>query len=105
MLAEGRHPSKSDLDQVSAEVPIVVLHFSSHMLVANSKALDLLEIDEKSVDPEGGVIRRMPDGKEPKPDSQPEFATIHYRSVPQLIATSSACRFFYVSEESHRSVF
>ena len=65
MLEDSRHPTKADLDLVSSEVPIVLLHFSTHMVAVNSKALELLGIDENSVAPEGGVIRRMPDGKAP----------------------------------------
>ena len=65
MLAEGRHPTKADLDVVSSEIPIAIFHFSTHMLVLNSAGLAKMGIDENSVAPEGGVIRRMPDSDEP----------------------------------------
>ncbi|MGI9287820.1 MAG: amidohydrolase [Pseudomonadales bacterium] len=65
MLVDGRHPTKADLDLVSNDIPIALLHFSTHMVVANSRALDIMGIDEKSVAPEGGVIRRMPNSMEP----------------------------------------
>ncbi len=65
MLAEARHPTKHDLDQVSTEIPIAAYHFSAHMVVLNSVALELLGFDENSVAPEGGVIQRMPGSMEP----------------------------------------
>ncbi len=65
MLKENRHPTRADLDKVSTEVPISIYHFSSHMLVLNSKGLELMGFTAESVDPEGGVIRRMPGSAEP----------------------------------------
>ncbi|MCP4306955.1 MAG: amidohydrolase [bacterium] len=65
MLSEGRHPTRDDLDEVSATVPIIVMHFSTHQLVANSKALELSGIGADSVPPEGGVIQRRPDSGDP----------------------------------------
>src|SRR6185436_317245 len=40
MLAERRYPTKEDLDRVSTELPIWVVHASRHMAVGNSMALD-----------------------------------------------------------------
>ena len=40
-LAERRHPTKDVLDEVSRDIPIVVMQASNHMGVANSKALEL----------------------------------------------------------------
>ena len=39
LLAEQRHPTRAELDQVSREHPVVAMHVSGHMLVANSMAL------------------------------------------------------------------
>ena len=41
LLKERRHPTRVDLDAVSQDVPIVILHTSGHLLVANSAALKL----------------------------------------------------------------
>ena len=41
-LAEKRHPTRYELDSVSSEHPIVIIHFSSHLAVANTKALQLI---------------------------------------------------------------
>ena len=61
-LAELRHPTREDLDAVSTEVPIVIVHQSGHLGVANSKALELAGITASTENPEGGVIQRSSDG-------------------------------------------
>ena len=65
LLAENRHPTRAELDQVSTEYPLVASHISGHMVVANSRALELVGIDANSVDPVGGVIGRIPGSMEP----------------------------------------
>ena len=65
MLAERRHPTKSDLDAVSSDVPIALLHFSTHVAAVNSRGLERLGIDASTEDPEGGVIRRVAGSREP----------------------------------------
>lgn len=61
-LAELRHPTREDLDAVSTEVPIVIVHQSGHLGVANSKALELAGITASTENREGGVIQRTSDG-------------------------------------------
>ena len=68
LILEKRHPTRDDLDQVSMERPVAVIHVSGHLAVANSVALAVLGIDEYTPDPEGGVIVRDPqsaDGRRP----------------------------------------
>ena len=65
VLKEGRHPTKIDLDKVSTEVPIVIVHISGHFCVMNSEALAISKITAASKDPQGGIIRRMPGSREP----------------------------------------
>jgi len=65
MLEEGRHPTRDDLDEISVKVPIVLIHFSSHQVVVNSKGLELAGISADSEDPEGGRILRFSDSREP----------------------------------------
>jgi hypothetical protein len=65
LLAEKRHPTRAELDSVSTEHPVVALHVSGHMLVANSLALASVGIDADTPDPEGGVIGRDPGSREP----------------------------------------
>jgi predicted amidohydrolase YtcJ len=64
-LAERRHPTRDDLDQVSKDVPILLVHQSGHLAAVNSKALEMTGITADTADPEGGVIRRRQGSKEP----------------------------------------
>lgn len=64
-LAELRHPTKEELDEVSAEIPVVIIHQSGHLASVNSAALALVGYDASTPDPEGGVIQRKPGTQEP----------------------------------------
>ena len=64
-LKEKRHPTRDDLDEISTEHPIVLIHFSVHQAVLNSKALEIVGFDKNTPDPEGGVIFRRPGSTEP----------------------------------------
>lgn len=61
-LKEVRHPTRADLDAVSADTPIVIVHQSGHIGVANSAALAMADIDADTENPAGGVIQRNDDG-------------------------------------------
>jgi predicted amidohydrolase YtcJ len=65
VLAEGRHPTRDDLDKVSTELPVIAVHISGHFSAVNSKGLELIGYDSESEDPPGGVIRRRPGSNEP----------------------------------------
>jgi predicted amidohydrolase YtcJ len=65
ILEEHRHPTRTDLDAVSTEFPIVIIHQSGHLGVLNSKGLELLGINANTPNPEGGVIRRQNETNEP----------------------------------------
>jgi len=62
-LAELRHPTRDELDQVSTEVPVLIIHQSGHFGVANSKLLSEVGYDASTPDPPGGIIRRQADGE------------------------------------------
>jgi len=62
-LAELRHPTREDLDAVSEDIPIIIVHQSGHIGVANTKALELGKIDASTEPPPGGVIRKNADGE------------------------------------------
>jgi predicted amidohydrolase YtcJ len=62
-LAEKRPPDRDELDAVSNDLPIIIVHQSGHFGVANSKALSLAGITAQSGNPPGGVIRRRADGE------------------------------------------
>jgi hypothetical protein len=65
-LSERRHPTRDELDGVSTEMPIVIVHQSGHFGVANSRALEVVGFTAETPDPKGGIIRRdaagEPDG-------------------------------------------
>lgn len=65
LLAEHRHPTRFDLDAVSVEHPIQIVHVSGHFSAANSRLLALAGITADSPDPAGGVIRRQSGSREP----------------------------------------
>ena len=65
LLAEKRHPTKDDLDEVSTEHPIYLIHVSAHLGAANSLGLKLANINSKTQDPPGGKIRRYVNSLEP----------------------------------------
>lgn len=64
-LKEQRHPTRHELDTVSKELPVLVIHQSGHLCAMNSKALEIAGITAESKNPQGGVIRREKDGKTP----------------------------------------
>jgi len=64
-LAELRHLTREELDAVSPDIPIVIIHQSGHMGVLNSKALALASITADTPDPEAGKIHRREGSKEP----------------------------------------
>ncbi|MFB7948007.1 amidohydrolase [Kitasatospora phosalacinea] len=62
-LAERRHPTRHDLDRISATREIYVMNASGHGGVVNSACLRLHGITAGTPDPEGGRIGRFPDGE------------------------------------------
>lgn len=64
-LKEQRHPTRDDLDKVSVDKPIVVIHQSGHIGSMNSKALQIAGVTADAKDAQGGVIRRKPGSREP----------------------------------------
>lgn len=64
-LRERRHPTRHDLDAVSADKPILIAHASGHFAVMNSAMLKLAGISADTPNPPGGIIRREADGKTP----------------------------------------
>ena len=61
----SRLPRRSDFDAVSPDNPIVLVDFSAHIAVVNSKALELAGITKDTPDPGEGVMERDPRTGEP----------------------------------------
>lgn len=57
--------TKFELDEVSTDVPILAVHLSYHACVANSKLLEILNINEDTIDPDDTSYERVPGTKEP----------------------------------------
>ncbi|SDM72948.1 hypothetical protein SAMN04488137_1659 [Fictibacillus solisalsi] len=62
-INEQRFPTREELDQISTEHPILVIRTCNHMCIANSKALEIANMDEHTPDPEGGIIERDDNGQ------------------------------------------
>jgi predicted amidohydrolase YtcJ len=62
-LAEHRNPTRYDLDEVAPENPVVLTRTCGHLLVANSKALEIAGITKDTPDPVGGKIVRSNTGE------------------------------------------
>ena len=63
-LFEGKlHPTKEDLDQISTEIPIVMINTSGWMGVVNSKVIEDLGLTKDTPCPEGGIVYHNADGE------------------------------------------
>jgi predicted amidohydrolase YtcJ len=60
---EKTFPRRQDLDEVSPNNPVFLVHISGHVGVANSLALKRTEVTEDTKNPTGGEIERDTDGK------------------------------------------
>ena len=58
----GNYPDKSWIDDIIDERPVLLDRLDGHMALANSMALDLANITEKSIDPIGGIIKKDSQG-------------------------------------------
>jgi len=59
----GAHPTRGDLDAAVPDRPALVMHFSHHQCVANSRALAEAGIARGTPDPPGGEIARDKSGE------------------------------------------
>ncbi len=57
-LAEKRHPTRWNIDEVAPRHPVVLSHRSLHACVLNSLALSLAGITKETTEPRGGLIDR-----------------------------------------------
>ncbi|MCJ7731828.1 amidohydrolase [Candidatus Bathyarchaeota archaeon] len=62
-LAEHRNPSRYDLDAVAPDNPVVLTRTCGHLLVANSKALEIGGITKETPQPVGGKIVKDKNGE------------------------------------------
>ena len=64
-LAEGRHPTRWDLDAAAPDHPVRLIHRSGHACVLNSLALRLCGVDIATEEPPGGYLERDTSSGEP----------------------------------------
>ncbi len=57
-LAEGRHPTRWDLDEAAPENPVLLIRTCSHVSVANSQAMEAVGVSEDDPDPPAGSMDR-----------------------------------------------
>lgn len=99
LLADKRHPTREDLDQVSTDVPIVLRHVSGHLTSCNSKCLEMAGIDKDTPDPKGGIIRRdasgRPDGVLEETAMWMVFALLPPVTPEQLLALLGPTQDYY----------
>ena len=62
-MKEGRAPTRAELDQISADRPVMVVDSSGHLGAANSVAFRAAGITAETPDPAGGQFARGTDGK------------------------------------------
>ena len=98
VLEEKRFPTKHDLDKVSTEFPIMIIHISGHFAVVNTKGLELLNITSETKNPEGGLIRRE-NGNEPNGVLE-ELAAIPNYAKALTPKTTEAANTFFESGQS-----
>ncbi len=65
LIKENRHPTRDDLDAVSTDHPIVLIHVSGHLAATNTRGLARAGINAETPNPPGGVIRRRTNSQEP----------------------------------------
>ena len=92
-LAEGRPPTKTEIDKALPNNPVYLQHTSGHMGVANSKALAAMNITAATKNPAGGNIVRIKGSNEPSGLVQ-ETATYPFmRHMLEVLAPNQA-KFF-----------
>ncbi len=60
IMVEHRHPTAKELDDVSTDHPIYIVHTSGHIGVANSLYMKKMGLTNTTPDPAGGTLGRNP---------------------------------------------
>jgi predicted amidohydrolase YtcJ len=60
---DHRYVTRADLDRVSDDHPVYLVHVSGHLAVANTAALKLASLTRSTPDPSGGVIEHDASGE------------------------------------------
>jgi len=79
-FSDRREPTKFDIDNVSPNHPVCVVHITGHNVLVNSRALELAGITKATKDPDGGMFSRGDDG---------EISGFVYDSAQQMVVPTS----------------
>lgn len=79
-FADGRIPTRWDLDDISPDNPVCIVHVSGHNVLVNSLALELAEVNDSTEDPVGGMFVR---------DNNGRITGYAYDSAQQLVIPTS----------------
>lgn len=60
---DGRRPTRWDIDPVSKDHPVCIVHYTGHFVLVNSVALKMAGIDDRVTDPVGGKFVRDDRGR------------------------------------------
>ena len=102
-LKEKRHPNRHDLDAVTTELPVVVMHQSGHLGAYNTKALEVMGITSETQDPPGGIIERESDGKTPSGVMQENaHFMIFFKMIPEF-TSEDLVKLYKAGEHSYIS--
>jgi hypothetical protein len=103
LLVEKRHPTADELDLVSPDNPVYIIHSSGHAGVANHKLLQMMNITPSTHEPTDGAIGRVAGTTEPNglleegphkltvaklPQITPEAAPLYIKSGMKQIAAA-----------------
>ncbi|MGP4971140.1 amidohydrolase [Psychrobacter aquimaris] len=97
-LAEGRPPTKNEIDKVLPNNPVYLQHTSGHMGVANSKALAAMNITADTKNPAGGNIARIKGSNEPNGLVQETAIYPFMRNMLEILAPNQA-KFFEQTQD------
>ena len=101
-LREKRHPNRHDLDAVTTELPVVVMHQSGHLGAYNTKALELMGINAETQDPLEESSRERPMARPPAVMQENAHFLIFFRMIPNfsqedLVKLYKAGEYNYIS--------
>lgn len=88
-MKEQRHPTATELDEVSKDRPVLVVHSSGHGGSMNHALMKLLTINENTPDPAGGEYLREKGSKMPSGPME-ETALIEVRNRRPAFSEESA---------------
>jgi predicted amidohydrolase YtcJ len=82
LIADKRHLTRADLDEVSTQLPIFILHVCGHLAYVNSKALEIAGIGPQTPQPGGGEIHMDENGNPSGLLIEPDAMNLVSRHIP-----------------------